>query len=55
MSKRKAKGIGLKNIDGRIKRLFGKQYGLRIESEQGIGTSVIILLPYEKGWDQGDV
>ncbi|WP_165589586.1 cache domain-containing sensor histidine kinase [Lederbergia galactosidilytica] len=51
----KGQGIGLKNIDGRIKRLFGKQYGLRIESEQGIGTSVIILLPYEKGWDQGDV
>ncbi|MCJ7843231.1 sensor histidine kinase [Lederbergia sp. NSJ-179] len=45
----RGQGIGLKNIDERIKRLFGEQYGLRIESEVGEGTCIIILLPYDKG------
>ncbi len=38
-------GIGLKNIDERIKLYFGSQYGLAIESEVGVGTSVVLTLP----------
>ncbi|GIN70731.1 sensor histidine kinase YesM [Bacillus sp. J14TS2] len=45
----RGQGIGLKNIDERIKRLFGEQYGIRIEAEPNVGTSVHILLPYDKG------
>ena len=39
--------IGLKNIDKRIKILYGTQYGLSISREQE-GTVVTILLPVQK-------
>ncbi|MEX1030226.1 MAG: sensor histidine kinase [Paenibacillaceae bacterium] len=38
-------GYGVKNIDTRIKLLYGEQYGLNYESRQGNGTIVIITLP----------
>jgi sensor histidine kinase YesM len=36
-------GVGLKNVDARLKKLYGK--GLSIVSEQGKGTTVIIRIP----------
>ncbi|RED63458.1 sensor histidine kinase [Cohnella phaseoli] len=42
---REAESLGLRNVDARIKLHFGKAFGLRIESEQGAGTRVSILLP----------
>ncbi|WP_431800480.1 cache domain-containing sensor histidine kinase [Halobacillus andaensis] len=42
----KSSGIGLNNINERIKMMFGDAYGITIESEVGIGTKVKILLPY---------
>ena len=39
-------GIGLKNIDERIKLNFGNDYGLSISSEKGKGTTVALKLPY---------
>jgi two-component system sensor histidine kinase YesM len=41
-------GIGLKNINERIKILFGEQYGLCINSKVNEGTRVSIYLPYKK-------
>lgn len=38
-------GIGLKNIDDRIKLLFGKDYGVTIISSKGNGTTIQIDLP----------
>ena len=38
-------GIGLKNVDQRIKLYFGKEYGLEIKSEPDVGTRVRIHLP----------
>jgi two-component system, sensor histidine kinase YesM len=38
-------GIGLKNIDERIKILFGENYGITITSIVGTGTKVVIRLP----------
>ncbi len=38
-------GISLKNIDDRLKIMFGDRYGLRIISEMNSGTSVRILIP----------
>jgi len=41
-------GVGLKNLDDRIKLVFGKEYGLNIESNKGEGTIVTIHQPYEE-------
>src|SRR5699024_3853152 len=43
----KGTGIGLRNIDERIKILFGENYGIYIESEKGEGTTVTVKLPKE--------
>ncbi|EMS73001.1 sensor histidine kinase [Ruminiclostridium cellobioparum] len=39
--------IGIKNIDKRVKLLFGEEYGLHIESQEGKGTKVCIMIPYD--------
>ncbi|GJM82246.1 hypothetical protein HMSSN139_47420 [Paenibacillus sp. HMSSN-139] len=38
-------GIGLLNIDKRVKLKYGPVYGLRIHSETGQGTTVTVALP----------
>lgn len=38
-------GVGLVNVDNRIKILFGKEYGLTVESEPDEGTKVSIRIP----------
>jgi two-component system sensor histidine kinase YesM len=45
----KGLGIGLKNIDERIKLFFGEQYGLDFESKLNEGTTVNITLPRKRG------
>lgn len=38
-------GVGLVNVNNRIQILFGKEYGLQVESEPDEGTSVFIRIP----------
>ena len=38
-------GIGIKNVNDRLRIYFGKQYGLRITSELDVGTRVEIRMP----------
>lgn len=38
-------GIGIKNIDSRIRLYYGDSYGLSIDSSPGHGTSITIKLP----------
>lgn len=38
-------GIGVKNVNERIKLYFGDDYGLKIDSEPDVGTTIIIHLP----------
>lgn len=45
--KTKGSGLGLKNIEDRVKLLYGETYGLRVESEPNGGTKVTMMLPYE--------
>ncbi|MFF2481152.1 sensor histidine kinase [Paenibacillus sp. NPDC058071] len=47
----KRRGIGLPNVHRRIVLLHGENYGLRIDSREGEGTTVVIVmpLPYERG------
>lgn len=42
---KKGSGVGLVNVNNRIKILFGKEYGLTIESEPDEGTKVSICIP----------
>ena len=41
----KGSGIGVKNVNERIKLYFGEDYGVRIESEPDEGMTIIIHLP----------
>lgn len=43
--RKKGSGVGLVNVNNRIQILFGKEYGLQIESELDEGTKVSIRIP----------
>jgi len=50
-------GVGLSNVHERLKSLFGEEYGLKISSELGQGTSIHVRVPlildvYEDGRGQ---
>jgi two-component system sensor histidine kinase YesM len=45
----RGQGIGLSNIEERIKLTFGNEWGLHIESEPNIQTSIQVTIPYMKG------
>jgi two-component system, LytTR family, sensor kinase len=38
-------GIGLANVDARLRATFGERYALRIESEPGQGTTAVMTVP----------
>lgn len=40
------KGIGLVNVNNRIKVRYGQEFGLRIASTLNIGTTVVLSIPY---------
>jgi len=42
-------GLGLRNVDERIKLYFGPEYGLEYESEEDVGTLARIRLPIVEG------
>ncbi|NOU90748.1 HAMP domain-containing protein [Paenibacillus sp. LMG 31460] len=44
-----SKGIGLYNVNSRIRMYFGSEYGLSIKSEPGKGTEVVLTLPVLEG------
>lgn len=42
-------GIGLSNVQSRIRMAFGAGYGLQVSSRPGQGTTVSVTLPYVEG------
>lgn len=44
-------GIGIKNVNDRVRIYFGAQYGVRIYSEPDVGTRVTIRMPKVTGRD----
>lgn len=42
-----AGGIGIFNVNARLQREYGQQYGLRFESAPGAGTTVWMIIPCE--------
>ena len=41
-------GIGLKNINQRLELIYKDEYQLLIESQEGVGTTIMIEIPYPK-------
>lgn len=41
-------GIGVANVDSRLKLVYGEEYGLTIKSEKGMYTTVTIRIPMEE-------
>ncbi len=41
----KTESIGLKNVNHRIKLLYGQEYGIKLESKYNIGTSITVTIP----------
>jgi two-component system LytT family sensor kinase len=42
-------GIGVSNVDARLRATFGERYALRIESRVGVGTTAIMTVPHLAG------
>ena len=42
-------GIGVSNVDARLRATFGERYALRIESEVGRGTTAVMTVPHLQG------
>ena len=49
---KKGSGVGLVNVNNRIKILFGEKYGLHIESELDEGTTATIIIPKMEETDE---
>ncbi|PKM68308.1 MAG: histidine kinase [Firmicutes bacterium HGW-Firmicutes-2] len=50
-SEKKNGGVGVYNVDQRIKLYYGEEFGIQIQSEMFEGTCVTIRLPYVTGGD----
>ena len=44
----KSNGVGVSNVNERIRLFYGPEYGLRYESEPGRGTCAIVVIPAGK-------
>lgn len=42
-------GFGLQNVHQRLQLYFGKEYGIRLDSTEGIGTRVTVYIPKNRG------
>ena len=40
-------GIGLPNVDRRLKLIYGEEYGLSVESQMGKFTQITVKIPLE--------
>lgn len=38
-------GVGINNVDDRLKLYYGKEYGVTIQSQPGVGTTVQVVIP----------
>ncbi|MCL6471527.1 MAG: histidine kinase [Firmicutes bacterium] len=50
----KGSGIGLSNINERLKSLYGEEYQVKLESTEGAGTRVYIKIPISRSKEEND-
>ena len=48
-------GVGVLNVHERIQLYYGKEYGLRFRSEEGLGTIVEVHIPWEEGGAEHEI
>jgi two-component system sensor histidine kinase YesM len=48
-------GVGVRNVNKRIKLYYGEEYGVCYKSEVGVGTTATITLPLDKIMDDKDI
>ncbi|KRF42179.1 sensor histidine kinase [Paenibacillus sp. Soil787] len=48
-------GFGIMNVHERIRLYYGEPYGLKLESDQGVGTTVIVSIPVRREYDEKSV
>lgn len=48
VSDKRHNGVGMKNIEDRLKMHYGPDYGLFVESEEGRGTTVTVTIPFKR-------
>lgn len=53
INSRRKGGIGICNVNERIKKRYGAEFGIRLESRLGVGTTVSVFLPVSPACDQG--
>ncbi|MBP7176493.1 MAG: sensor histidine kinase [Thermoclostridium sp.] len=53
LTSQEKKSIGIENVNRRIKLFYGDSYGLKIESEQGRYTRVVVRLPVDTEHAEG--
>lgn len=46
--------IGFSNVDTIIRLTYGAAYGLRVEQPEGKGTRIVMTLPVQYEWEQGE-
>ena len=51
---RNRSGIGVRNVDERLKLSFGPDYGLKLTSTHGGGTTVLLRIPFQRS-DEPDL
>lgn len=49
-----SKHIGINNVNRRVKLLLGKDYGVNVTSEEGVGSTFTITLPYTQIKEKND-
>jgi signal transduction histidine kinase len=50
-----SKGVGLRNVDARLKKIYGEDYGLQIEDNVPNGTVFMVRIPWTVGEDSEEV
>ena len=46
-------GFGLANVNERIRMNYGAEYGMKIDSKEGIGTTIVVTIPAQKNDTEG--
>lgn len=50
----KRNGVGVFNVQSRLKLYYGDEYGIIYDSKPGKGTTATVVIPYQESWEAED-